>query len=490
MRPINRVMLIYPPVTFSPQCVKQSQVPLGIAYIAAVIRDQVEVNVLDAAVEGYEHEEKAGDKLLRYGLSFAEIERRIKEFKPDLVGISCIFSSQFGNVAQVAKAAKRVDPDAITITGGSHPTFLPELCMERCPELDLIALGEGELTLLDLIRASRNDGEPGDVLGLVWRKNGEVVLNRPRPPIENLDELPFPARDLFPLERYNKIGMPQSIIYKRRPFMNMISTRGCPFHCTFCSSTIFWNCYRERSAQNVLSEMEHLYRDLGIREFRFSDDNLTFDKKRAKAIFRGMIERGLDVSWHASNGLHAGSLDDEMLELMKKSGCYEIVLGVESGDPDVLRDIINKPVKLEQVEDLVRRIKKKGLGSSALFMIGFPGETREQIQHTLDFSRKLDLDRISCFIFTPLPGTPLFEECVAKGYIKAGETAEDIDYFEAHFDTPEWTMEEIYEIRRRWFWRYNFGLLIRHPVRFFLRYLGFLSKPRQALDIFKRRLRS
>jgi magnesium-protoporphyrin IX monomethyl ester (oxidative) cyclase len=491
MRRIERVMLIYPPMTFSPQSVKQIHPPLGIAYLAAVLRNQAELKVLDAAVEGYGHEERAGPKLLRYGLAFSEIEERIREFKPDLVGVSCIFSSQFRNVSQVAKSAKKVDPGIVTITGGTHPTFLPELCMKNCRELDLIARGEGEHTLLDLVKASREGGEPGDIDGLVWKSDGELVINRDREPYKDLDSIPFPARDLFPLERYHEISIPMGMVYKRLPFMNMITSRGCPFHCAFCSSTKFWgNRYRKRSVENVLAEMEQLYHEFGIREFKFFDDNLTFDKKRARKLFKGMIERGIDVTWNTPNGVHVVNMDDEMLDLMKKSGCHELTLAVESGDQDVLRDIIRKPTRVDQIEDAARRIKRKGISAVGFFIIGFPGETRRQMKNTMDFSRKLDLDSISLFIFNPLPGTPLFQECVDKGYLTLDQVAEDVDYCEARIDTPEWTSMEVHNLRKNWFWKYNLNLFFRHPIRFFRRYQTFLSRPGLVIEVFKRRIRS
>jgi magnesium-protoporphyrin IX monomethyl ester (oxidative) cyclase len=280
------------------------------------------------------------------------------------------------------------------------------------------------------------------------------------------------------------------IVYRRRPFMNLITSRGCPFRCTFCSSTNFWKVkYRKRSPENVLAEMEHLYRDLGVREFKFFDDNMTTDPERAKAIFRGMIDRQLKVKWNTPNGIHAMTLDEEMLDLIKASGGYELTLAVESGDEKVLREIINKPTSLEKVEETARLMRKRGLGSFGFFIIGFPGETKAQIQNTLDFSRRLDLDRADFFIFNPLPGTPLFDECLKRKYIEPTAMTEDVDYFEPRFDTEAWTREEITRIRKRWFWRYNLGLLLRHPLRFFRRYWVFLTRPRLTLEVFRRMLR-
>jgi len=480
-------MLIYPPVTFSPQSMKQCHPPLGLAYIAAVLREEAELCVLDAAVEGWRREERAGGELLRYGLSFDEIEKRIREFKPDLVGMSCIFSSQFRNVAELARRIKGIDPDILTITGGTHPSFLAEACLRRCPELDLIGRGEGEFIMRDLVRFSRQGRDFSQIPGLAWRKEGGIALNPDRTPYPELDEIPFPARDLFPLELYDRISVPMGMVYQGRPFMNLITSRGCPHRCAFCSSTVFWgNCYRKRSIENVLEEMAHLHFELGVKDFKFFDDNLTSDRKRAKSLFSGMIERSIKAGWNTPNGVHVVNMDDELLDLMKASGCYELTLAIESGDPQVLREIIRKPTRLDQIEDAARRIKQRGIGTNAFVIIGFPGETKEQVLRTLKFMSKIDVDRVSLFTFTPLPGTPLFDECAKKGYIRSDEFNEDVDYFEAPFSTPEWSREWIDSTRRRWFWRYNLSLLARHPLRFFSRYLNILKRPRMVFDILRR----
>jgi len=490
MRPIEKVMLIYPPVTFSPQSMKQCHPPLGLAYIAAVLRDKVELEVLDAAAEGWHHEERAGNKLLRYGLSFDEVQRRIEKFRPDMVGISCIFSSQFRNVAELCRRVKEIDPETVTITGGTHPTFLSRYCMENCPELDMIGRGEGEFIMEELVESSRKGVGPADIDGLTWRDGDNIVINPAREVYPDVDEIPFPARDLFKLPVYDKICQPMGMVFKRTPFMNIITSRGCPYKCTFCSSTNFWgNVYRPRSVENVLDEMEELHKNYGINEFKFFDDNLTSNRARAKALFQGMIDRGIDVAWNTPNGVHVINMDEEMLDLMVESGCHELTLAVESGDQDVLKNIIHKPTRLDQLEEATKRIKERKIGTNGFFIIGFPGETKEQIKKTLDFSRKLDLDRVSFFTFTPLPGTYLYNLCVEKGYIDPAKVNEDVDYFEAPIDTPEWTHEELDDLRRRWFWKFNLSLLLRHPLWFFTRYSNILKRPGMVWDIMKRRLR-
>jgi len=487
---IERLLLIYPPVTYSAQSMKQCHLPLGISYIAAVMRDVCEVSVLDAAVEGYDQEERIGDRFFRYGLSFDEIQKRIARIKPDLVGISCIFSSQFQNSLEVARRAKLVDPGIITVVGGSHPTFLFKESLEP-GGIDFIVRGEGEFALRELVESVRKGQGPEQVPGLAWSEEGGIKESVVRPVHAGLDDIPFPARDLFPVKKYDKISVPMGTVYKRRPFMNLITSRGCPHRCTFCSSTNFWgNKYRVRSPKNVLDEMEELVFKYGIREFKFLDDNLTANVKRAKEIFRGMIDRKLGVSWNTPNGVHIANLDEEMLDLMKGSGCYELTLAVESGDQTILKEIINKPTDLEQVVKASKMMRRKGIGSHGFFIIGFPGETMQQIRNTLDFSRRLDLDRISCFIANPLPGTELLRVCREKGYIGKDYRFDQIDYFEGRFDTKEWSHDQIHEMRRSWFWKYNLGLLFRHPIGFFSRYKMLATNPRLLLEIFARRINS
>jgi len=484
MRPIKRVMLIYPPVTFSARDIKSAHLPLGLAYIAAVLRDHVEINILDASIEGYDNEIKIRENLLRYGLSYKKIANRIRKFQPDLVGVSCMYSNLFQNVASVVRTAKEVDPEIQTIIGGAHPTFMFDQCMERCPELDMISRGEGEYIFLDVVKASRNGGALDKIPGLVWRDESNVRNNQSRPPIMNLDELPFPARDLFPIKKYQDVGIPSGNVYKRKPFMIMITSRGCPYLCTFCSSPIFWKKFRTRSPENVLDEMEHLVNDFGIREIQFFDDNLTCDRKRAKELFKGMIERKINVTWNTPNGIHCEHLDEEMLDLMKESGCFEVTIAIESGDKDILKKI-KKPTRHSQIEWAAKEIRKRGMESNGFFIIGFPWETKEQIQRTLDYAKKIDLDRISISIFNPLPGTALFDECVEKGYLKDPEVIENMDYSEACIETPEWTKEEVSKMRDDWFWQYNFGVMVRRPIRFVKNYLFLLFNPRMVKEILR-----
>ncbi len=467
-RPIRKILLIYPPVTYSVQSAKQSCPPLGVAYLAAAVRDITDVKVLDAAVEGYGHEERISPSLMRYGLSISEIARRVEEFKPDAVGISCIFSSQFPTVVEIASAVKRIDPEILTLTGGTHPTFMPERSMKMAPDLDVIVRNEGEQTLRRIVEASQNNGDRRSINGIVYRSDGEVKVNPPVELVRDLDSLPFPARDLLPMDKYFALDLPMGIVNRRSPWASIITSRGCPSKCSFCSSTNFWGyCYRTRKPEAVLDEIEDLTDRFGVKEIKFFDDNLGAHLGRAKAIFKGIIDRGMDITWNTPNGIGIHNLDYEIIDIMKRSGCYELTLAVESGDPYVLKNIIHKPFKLDKALEVSRILRRMKLGTYGFFIIGFPGETKEQILNTIKFARKLNLDRISVFVANPLPGTEIFDISQAKGYIDEDFPFEEADYFNARFDTPEWSGKWLEKTRKKFFWNYNFSLLIRDPVRFF-----------------------
>jgi len=465
------LLLIYPPVTFSVQSAKQSCPPLGVSYLAAAVRDRCDVEIMDAAVEGYEHEERIGPNLMRYGLPISEIARAVERFRPDAVGVSCIFSSQFPTVARICEAVKKTDPDILTLTGGTHPTFMPERSLEKAPHLDCIVRGEGERTLQRIVETTNDGSDWRSLPGVAFRKNGRPVVNPKAGLIGDLDSLPLPARDLLPMEKYFNKNLPMGIVSRRSPWANVITSRGCPARCAFCSSTRFWgHCYRMRKPEAVLDEIELLTNEYGVKEIKFFDDNLAAHLPRAKEIFRGMIERGIRVSWNTPNGIGIHNLDFEVMELMKKSGAYELTLAVESGDPDVLRDIIHKPFDLDRALEVSRMLRRMKLGTYGFFILGFPGETREQIKRTIDFAWKLDLDRISVFVANPLPGTEIFRTCVEKGYIPGDFPFEEADYFNARFDTPEWEGKWVERTRKRFFWTYNLSLPFRGPLRFFRTY--------------------
>ena len=228
----------------------------------------------------------------------------------------------------------------------------------------------------------------------------------------------------------------------------MITSRGCPCKCSFCALGAHWgNCQRKRSARNILDEMEALIRKYGIQEFHFEDDNLTADKKRAIELFNGMIDRKFNIVWHAPSGIAAYTLDAEIVERMAASGCYSITLGIESGSQQVLTKLMHKPVDLKKLPALVQVIRKHKIDVRGFFILGFPGETKEDMKRTIDYARGLELDWAYFSIFSPLPKTEIYRVCLEKGYIKEGDFDPIRSFHRSIVHTPEFTPEDLYQIR-------------------------------------------
>lgn len=280
-----KVILIQPPFTIFRSEAKKCHPPLGLAYLAAAIKDDHDVVVLDILAEGYEKEEVISRYLLRYGLFFEDIKKEVETLKPDVVAISCLFSARSENVHKICKTVKEIDRNTITIVGGAHPSAVPEEVLKDI-NVDFLVIGEGEIVLKRLLEHIENKNDIRDIESIGFRYDGYVKINQRKEYLQNLDDLPFPYWDIFPTERYFDINNPHGSPAKKVPFAPMITSRGCPFECIFCSIHNLWGRnYRIRSSENVLAEINYLISKFGVREILFEDDNLTLDGKRANRIF-------------------------------------------------------------------------------------------------------------------------------------------------------------------------------------------------------------
>lgn len=475
-RKINKILLVVPPCTLPNGKLKVTVAPLGLAYIAAVLeREKYLVKILDAPIEGFKQEVRVDNRRIRYGLSYEEIKNIIKEFNPDVVGISCHSTSQFENSLDTCKAAKDVNKGIMTVLGGIHPSTFPEQILKENEIVDFIIIKEGEYSFRDLLTAL-NQADPNflEIDGFVYRMGNEIKVNSKTKFIENLDELPFPARHLLPIEKYFKIGVNQNLSNIKRN-LQIIASRGCPFKCTFCATTIYWgNCHRRRSPENILAEIDHLIKEYKIRELQFTDDSLTADYNCAQKIFELLKERKYNLKWSTPNGINVCSLDEKLLKLMKESGCYEIRLAIESGNQEILNNVIQKPVNLEYVKKVVGISKKLGITTSAFFAIGFPGETLENIKQTFRFAREIKIDAAFISIATPLPGTKLMEICKEKGYLAKDFSFKGSEFTSASIKTEEFSQEDLEKIYIKETLLLNLSLIFRNPKAFIQRYGYFL----------------
>lgn len=486
MKPkIERVLLIFPPIIDHAYMEKQCEVPMGIASLAAFIRDEYEVQLLDCVVEGYRQIRDRGRMLVEYGLEDAEVAEKIAAVNPDVVGVSCLFSSQLGSVRRICSLAKKVNPRVITVTGGAHPSFLPEQSLQSAPDLDFIVVGEGELTFRDLLHALREGKDYSRIDGLAFRANSGIRVNEKTRLIHDLDSLPFPARDLLPLSKYWEYAVPMAHHHKSPKSVPVATSRGCPFRCTFCSSSRHWRKYRTRSVENVLAELDELKYRYGVEEIKFEDDNLTADKKRAKALFQGMIDRGYNFTWNTPNGIAVWTLEDELLDLMKASGAFELTLAIESGDQWVMDNIIKKPLDLSKVVPAAEAIRRRGMDVVAYLIVGLPGETMEQIRHTFELVKKARIYKFASFLYSPLPGSELYFKCVEMGLVDENYDFETYNvYYKPPFERPDLSQQELMNLIYREYSRAQFRFFLREPIHFVrCHWYAFRSAPRMAQKI-------
>jgi len=481
---IKRVLLIMPPATITKEYTKEIQPPLGLAYIAACLEKDYIVKIVDASCEGWEKEEKESNNYITYGLTFAEIKKSILDFKPDVVGVSCLYSMQYKNAHKVCKTAKEADNTILTIMGGAHPTSLPEETL-RDSNVDAVILGEGDFTTKEFLDSLRK-GEPlNRIDGLAFRDNGKIVINPKTKFIQDLDQIPFPARHLLNMQKYFKINLPHGVSTRFYPNTPVITSRGCPANCIFCSIHCIWgHQYRARSVENIITELKYLKNELKIKEIQFEDDNLTFDKKRAGELFDRMIKEKLNLAWTTPNGVAMWSLDKELLLKMRQSGCYRLCLAIESGDQEFLSKTIKKPLNLEKVKELLKWINEYKFETDAFFVVGFPGETKKQLKNTFKFANSLKVDNVTFYIATPYPGTELYNTSLAQGLLPQDFSFSKLGVKKAVLSTPDYSAGELERIVAFQTLKYKIRLLWHNPSAFYRKVIRrFFKSPRQVFSL-------
>jgi radical SAM superfamily enzyme YgiQ (UPF0313 family) len=434
---------------------------LGIAYLAAVSeRRGDQVAVFDQDVE----DERLGDF--------------VQGFQPDLVGIGT-------NTPQVkqgwlcAREIKEVLPNVPIVQGGPHVSALPEESAAR-PEIDVVARGEGEDTWIDLsntierVKAGSPNFKARDlldpsnkildrVLGVTYQTTeGRIRHTHERPSVADLDALPFPAYKYFKMERYSSLQPAMDSIERGKSF-SMMTSRGCPYRCTFCSQSVMAEKWRARSPENVVKEWRHLVEDWGAQEIGILDDSANIDRKRIRALSELLIKENLNhVPWIMINGIRANLADEDLLGLMKQAGCKRVAFGVETGDEDILESI-DKRVTHDQIRQAFKNAKKVGLETVGFFIIGLPGDNEETMEKTIRFACELDPLVANFSMMTPYPGTKVWEQVHRNGGRMLVKDWQDYVFFEgrARYEMGE-TTAEVQE--RKWKEAYRRFYLRPHRV--------------------------
>lgn len=397
-----KVLLINPPyINF--EGMKESGghiMPFNLAYLASYLREKVDCSIKILDTEAL-------------SLDYDGIKKYLAEERPDLIGFTCL-SPTINHIFKICQIIKEdLKLESTIVLGGIHPTIFPEETLSS-PYIDFAVIGEGEVTFSELVKTlkeKRTDFEK--INGIYYKKNGKILKTPPRKFIADLDEIPFPALDLFNLKLYYSAPTKKLTSEQASP---LLTSRGCAFDCIHCVSKSIWQRkIRYRSSDNIISEIEECINKYNIKEFSVLDDNFTLNQSRAMEFCQKVIKKKLPIAWICFS--RADGINDELTKIMAEAGCKKISLGLESGSQKIL-NLMRKQTTIEQGRKAVEIIRKNKILAHASFMIGNIGETKETAEETINFAKSLDLDNASFFVTCPVPGSDLYYYAKNKGFIK------------------------------------------------------------------------
>lgn len=405
---------------------------LGLGYLATSLRKNgFDVEIWDG---------------VKKNMTKQKLDERLKKCDYDVAGFQ-VYTRSVRETQEGLERVKSLNSGIITVIGGPHPSGDPEGSMNYL-KTDYAFRGEAEIGLVQLLRklSGETNDQFNDINNLIWRSNGKVISN-PLKPIQELDVVDIPAWDMINPNDYPYA--PIGAFSKKMPLTSISTTRGCPYHCTFCANnTIMGRKVRARSTEIVLQEMDLLYNTYGVREFQIIDDNFTSKKALTLGVCQGIIDRGWDIGLSFPNGVRLSTLDEDILHLLEKAGCYSLGLGIESGSPKTLKDM-RKAQSADEIREKVNLIHRvTRIRTTGFFIIGYPTEGKEDILQTINLSKELPINRAQFTICLPVPGSEMTEQMIKEGKLK------DIDFSDISFQnivhTPEsMTLDELKKLRQK-----------------------------------------
>jgi radical SAM superfamily enzyme YgiQ (UPF0313 family) len=397
-----KIVLIVPPGGYyAERWQKGSLMPaLGIGYIASVLeKNHIDVKIIDARIEGY---------------SQARLINVLRELSPDVAGLTFTTENRF-DAFDTMRRIKEAIPDIVLVAGGPHVSLAAEDTLLHIKELNYVVRGEGEYSFLELLMSLKGGKEPKDVQGISFRDNGLVIHNPPRQLIRNLDEIPFPARHLFPWEKYNfTLDVPNKGRFKSA---NIMTSRGCPYGCNFCATSNMWgrSC-RMRTPENIIEEVELLVDQYRAKAIWIFDDTFTVSKRRIYRFCELLKERKISIHWFCE--IRVDTVTRDLLNAMKDAGCFSVGYGVESGSQRIIDEVIKKKIKLEDVRKVTDWCVELGIMTNPFFIFSHPEETMDDIAMTMDMIRNWPKNSsISLSLLHVYPGTPLEKVAKEKGVL-------------------------------------------------------------------------
>lgn len=414
------ILLISPPhknliITTIPEKINKERgylPPLGLLYLASYLKHNSihQITIIDSEAEE---------------MDYSDLKVRIEHLKPDLVGIQ-VLTFTLIDALKTASLVKNYSGAIPVVFGGPHVTVYPKESL-ALKDVDYIVRGEGEISFKKILDNLNSETGLHSIDGIGFKINSKMVLTQEPTFIENLDSIPFPDRTFSPYGKY------YSLLSKNFPITTMMTSRGCPYNCIYCER--MGKKFRAISAEKVIFEIEHCL-SLGIKEIFFHDDTFTIDKKRVFSICDLITKKGLNFDWDVR--VRVDTVNYELLSSMKKAGCKRISFGVESGTPKILKNL-RKGITLEQVKTAFEYCKKLKIQTLADFMLGSPGETKQDIAQTIRFAKKLGADYAQFSVTTPYPGTDLYREAISRGIIKSDTWSEFAKNPSSDFIPPLWT---------------------------------------------------
>ena len=465
-----KILLIKPPFSRLKGCGQAPCFPLGLGYLASTLdKNGYYVRIYHAEnprlpgesiIEDEEaifHQRSQSQKRYFDAIEknahpvWTEVRDTIKEFRPDIVGIS-VLTVETPSALKISKIVKEYNPDVPVVWGGVHPSFISEDVISYNP-VDFVVRGEGEEIFLNLCKAiEKGKNDFNDILGITYIKDGKIKHNPNHPLVEDINSIPFPATHL--------ILYPESFDY--RSMGSMIVSRGCPLRCTFCSSRLFWKKrFRLRSEGNIIDEIKQLKERYDINYIMFWDDSFSISKDLIIRYCDALIESGLKLKWHTAT--RADLVDNELLHRMKKAGCVKLNIGVETGSPR-MQKTIRKDVTNDIIRDAYKMIKANGIATGAFFMAGFPDETLEDLDQSWDLMKELNIDEVAFNVFDPMPGSELLDRCTELGLVPEKPDWSNFKFWPDNYFIRGMTHEEFdkkaIEIGN-WVYKYNNRLLTK-----------------------------
>jgi len=442
-----KVLIIVAPYSYPSPAAMRTEL-LGVLYLGANLRRHGhEVLIYDPTKEPPEKEEGG---LYFYGVPAPVMEKVIRDFAPDVLGISCHYAYSRPKAYEIFAMAKRLNPEIVTVIGGLVTSVYRSSVLAACPEIDYGLIGEAEQSLVDLL-AHLSGGTPAleAIDGLVHRRGGQVVETEKKAFIQDLDALPFPARDMVDTAASMRSG---SRIYGLgdRPALSLLTSRSCPNKCAFCNMWMVHGIgWRPRSVENVLGELDEMIHRWGAEHVYIMDDNFTFKPERAKRICEGIIRKGWKIRWNTPNGLSVKGIDAELVGLMKRSGCSSACLAIESGSEYIRNTVIRKHVSEEQIVSAVGHFHKAKIPIGGFLVLGMPGETAERFEESVRLVNRLPLSFLVASYATPYPGTKLYDMLLADGTLPSGWEVRMDTLSRPAYGTKDFSVEELIKRKKR-----------------------------------------